>query len=1012
MTTCEDAGKGVHQFMKRNGHERERIGLQHAPAPVREHGKPAILLLVAGLILITISAVTLPARAQVLFDATKAETAGNADWVINGASQRILSPPVSGVTSSTPETYWTGGLSSWGVALAKLANSGQISLAGNKIETLPSSGSITYGNASNAQDLSKYQVYVVCEPNIRFTDTEKTAILTFVKNGGSLFMVADHAGADRNNDGWDALQIWNDLLTNNTVQINPFGFQFNGGSNVSPTGTGDTSTANPITHGLGGTVSSFEYWNGSTMTINGANAHAAVWVDSTHSSSQVMAIYGTFGAGKFIATGDSSSCDDGTGESGHTLYLGWTVVDDAALFINGTVWLLSSNTNPVPPTVTTGTATAVTTNAATLNGTVNPNGQSTTAQFQYGLTTTYGSVAAVSGSLNGTNAQAVSANVTGLSPGTTYHFLVTATNASGAARGLDQTFTTATPSGVDLAISKTHAGSFTQGQTGAAYTINVTNVGSLASSGLITVTDALPTNLTATAISGTGWTCVLSNLTCTRSDAIAAGTNFQPITLTVTVATNAPASVTNTAAVSGGGDVNPANNTASDVTIINTSGGSGGASNPVISQIYGAGGNASGVSYKNDFVELFNPGSTAVNLGTWSVQYASASGSVWQVGNLNGSIQPYHYYLLELTSGGTYGAALPTSDATNTINISATSGKLALVSSQTALSGSNPIGASDIVDFVGYGSPSAYEGPGAAPGGGDTTSTLRKNGGYTDSTNNVADFTTLTPPAPRNSASPANPPPPTPVADLAVFLTHAGSFTQADLGDTYTIIVTNSGAAATLGSVSVADTLPSGLMPTAIAGTGWTSNLSTLTCTRSDPLTAGASYPPITVTVSVATNAPASLTNLVTVSGGGETNLLNNTASDPTAIIILTPIQAWRFQWFGTIANSGAASDTAIATSDGMPNLLKYALGLNPLVPAGNPLTCDINTGHLRLISLRNPDATDVTLSAAVTGDVMGSWATNGTTVDPSTPNLFQAHDNTSVDAAPERLMRLRVTRP
>src|SRR6266567_2941557 len=106
--------------------------------------------------------------AQVLFDATKAETAGNADWVINGTSQRILSPPVSGVTAGTSETYWTGALSAWGVALAKLLNSGQISLPGNGIETLPSGASITYSNGANAQDLSNYQVYVVCEPNIKF----------------------------------------------------------------------------------------------------------------------------------------------------------------------------------------------------------------------------------------------------------------------------------------------------------------------------------------------------------------------------------------------------------------------------------------------------------------------------------------------------------------------------------------------------------------------------------------------------------------------------------------------------------------------------------------------------------------------------------------------------------------------------------------------------------------------------------------------------------------------------
>src|ERR1035438_4107341 len=103
--------------------------------------------------LLGLAAAMTPLRAQVLFDNTKAETAGNADWIID-THQPIPSPSITGITSSTPESYWTGALSSWGVALAKLGNAGQISLPGNGLETLPSGGSITYGDSSNAQDLS------------------------------------------------------------------------------------------------------------------------------------------------------------------------------------------------------------------------------------------------------------------------------------------------------------------------------------------------------------------------------------------------------------------------------------------------------------------------------------------------------------------------------------------------------------------------------------------------------------------------------------------------------------------------------------------------------------------------------------------------------------------------------------------------------------------------------------------------------------------------------------------
>ena len=82
------------------------------------------------------------------------------------------------------------------------------------------------------------------------------------------------------------------------------------------------------------------------------------------------------------------------------------------------------------------------------------------------------------------------------------------------------------------------------------------------------MTDTLPASLTATALSGTGWTCTLATLTCTRSNALAAGASYPAITLTVNVASNAPGSVTNTATVSGGGDNTPANNTANDVTVV------------------------------------------------------------------------------------------------------------------------------------------------------------------------------------------------------------------------------------------------------------------------------------------------------------------------------------------------------------------------------------------------------------------------------------------------------------
>src|SRR2546430_268499 len=95
--------------------------------------------------------------------------------------------------------------------------------------------------------------------------------------------------------------------------------------------------------------------------------------------------------------------------------------------------------------------------------------------------------------------------------------------------------------------------------------------------------------------------------------------------------------------------------------------------------------------------------------------------------------------------------------------------------------------------------------------------------------------------------------------------THTGNFTQGQIGATYTLTVSNGGAGPTSGTVTVTDTLPSGLTATGLAGTGWTGALATLTCTRSDVLAAGASYPPITLTVNVAANAPSSITNVAEI---------------------------------------------------------------------------------------------------------------------------------------------------
>ncbi|HYM87424.1 MAG TPA: Calx-beta domain-containing protein, partial [Pseudoxanthomonas sp.] len=172
----------------------------------------------------------------------------------------------------------------------------------------------------------------------------------------------------------------------------------------------------------------------------------------------------------------------------------------------------------------------------------------------------------------------------------------------------------------------------------------------------------------------------------------------------------------------------------------------------VISQVYGGGGNG-GAPLRSDYIELHNNSASTVSLDGWSVQYASSTGTSWQVTPLTGSIAAGAYYLVKQADGANTAApALPTPDATGTIPMAAGAGKVALSNSATALAGACPAGN---IDFVGFGT-AANCAEGSAPTAtlNATTAALRADNGCTDSNNNAADFA-VTAPAPRNGASAA-----------------------------------------------------------------------------------------------------------------------------------------------------------------------------------------------------------------------------------------------------------------
>lgn len=177
----------------------------------------------------------------------------------------------------------------------------------------------------------------------------------------------------------------------------------------------------------------------------------------------------------------------------------------------------------------------------------------------------------------------------------------------------------------------------------------------------------------------------------------------------------------------------------------------------VVSQVFAGGGNT-GAPYANDFVELFNRGSAAVDVTGWSVQYAAASATSWAPTSLVGSVQPGRYYLVQLASSAAIGAALPTPDAGGTTNLAATGGKVAVTTSATPLACGASAGTCSavpgVVDLVGYGPASDFEGAGSAPALSATTAALRGGGGCTDSDSNAADFSAGAP-GPRNSSAAA-----------------------------------------------------------------------------------------------------------------------------------------------------------------------------------------------------------------------------------------------------------------
>lgn len=284
---------------------------------------------------------------KVLFDHTRHEEAGtSAEWVICSASEPNPAP-----ANPTSETSWNGGISAWGFDLFK---------AGYTVQSLPPTGRVTYGDPTNAQDLSNYQVYIIPEPYLKFSAAEKQAILSYVQNGGGLFIVGNHIGAARysGTGGTDAYTVFNDLV--NVGGSNPYGFTFVPGHGPGDALANTTSTAfsaatdtgtQAIVHGAFGGLSLMDFHSYAYVSYNTALNPSVKEILHTQVSGDTGSFIVTcnVGSGRVVAISDSAPADDGTTTTaGKALHSSYTINSNKAFFLNACAYLAGGGANHPP----------------------------------------------------------------------------------------------------------------------------------------------------------------------------------------------------------------------------------------------------------------------------------------------------------------------------------------------------------------------------------------------------------------------------------------------------------------------------------------------------------------------------------------------------------------------------------------------------------------------------------------------------------------------------------------
>jgi uncharacterized repeat protein (TIGR01451 family) len=628
-----------------------------------------------------------------------------------------------------------------------------------------------------------------------------------------------------------------------------------------------------------------------------SSAPAQLSIVKSHSTAFTAGINGTYN----IAVSNNSRATNGTTTVTDVLPTGMTFVSGT-----GTGWLCSANGQ----TVTCANSSSLAPNSST-------------------------SIALV---------VAVASNVTGSVSNT-----ATVTNSgdfiTGPSDSSTDTMTVNSSSAPHLSITKSHSGNFTAGTNGV-FTVAVSNSGSVATTGAITVTDTLPAGLTFVSGTGTNWTCAAATqvVTCTNPGPIASSASAGNITLTTAVASAAPASISNTATAATTGSASAS----STDTVTVTS-----AAAPDLSIAKSHSGNFTAGTNGVFMIAVSNVGSapttgaiTVTDTLNASFGFVSASGTNWTCaavsqlvtctnpGPIANGASAGNIALTVLVAGSTSAgnltntAIVATAGDTNAGNNSSTdtvavtaAPDLAITDSATSAftPGANgtfgitvnnastgpTLGAITVSDtlnsnftFVsgagtGWTCSAAAQvvtctNPGPIAGGaaaGTITLTVGVNAAATGNISNTATVATTDDNNAANNSSTISVPIGVNPPDLSITKTAVGVF-SASSSASYTIAVSNVGAGPTTGAITVTDTLNSAFTFISGSGTNWTcANVAqVVTCTNPGPIAASASAGNINLIVAVGNSASGSISNTATVATTGDSNAANNSSTATVTI--------------------------------------------------------------------------------------------------------------------------------